>query len=106
MSPLRQLLAEVRDARGGVRLDDIARRVGVARDEAAALVDYWVARGELAREEVAGGCPPAGCGGCALARACGVARAGGPASRPEPLLFTIRAVRPPQPPPVPAARNA
>ncbi|MGH4028999.1 FeoC-like transcriptional regulator [Actinomycetota bacterium Odt1-20B] len=84
--PLRQVLAEVRAARGSVRPADIAARVGLAPDEAEAMIDFWVRRGELTREEVGGGCPPAGCGGCALVQACG-----GPAlAARRPLLLTVR----------------
>ncbi|MFE0107041.1 FeoC-like transcriptional regulator [Streptomyces sp. NPDC059009] len=91
-SPLRQVLAEVRATQGSVRPADIAARVGVDPDEAEAMIDFWVRRGELTREEVSGGCPPAGCGGCALVQACG---GGGPAARAahRPLLLTVRPAR-------------
>ncbi|SDK23082.1 hypothetical protein SAMN05421806_105401 [Streptomyces indicus] len=82
VGPLRRILVEVH--RGGT-LDAIADRVGVAPDEAAAMVDYWVGRGVLTREAVSGGCPPAGCGGCALRSSC--TSQGRPG---RPLLHTIR----------------
>ncbi|MCW2901407.1 MAG: hypothetical protein JWO67_3672 [Streptosporangiaceae bacterium] len=65
MSALRQLLKEISEARGGVSIDDIARKVGVSRDEADAMVDYWVRKGRLSVDDLAAGCPSGGCGGCA-----------------------------------------
>ncbi|WP_411143935.1 FeoC-like transcriptional regulator [Streptomyces sp. x-80] len=91
MSPLRRVLVEMRRARGGARLEDIAARVGVGPDEVASMVEYWVGRGLLTREAVSGGCPESGCGGCAGWTSCGArdGRAGGT------VLHTIRAVSPP-----------
>ncbi|MER7504341.1 FeoC-like transcriptional regulator [Nonomuraea pusilla] len=66
---LRQVLAEIVAARGTAHLGEIARRAGITRDEAEAIVDYWVERGRLSRDRL-GGCPPRGCGGCALADGC------------------------------------
>jgi hypothetical protein len=65
VSVLRQVLTEIRTARGGTSLNDVARRVGVSRDEVDAMVDYWVRRGRLSVEEMGGGCPSAGCKSCA-----------------------------------------
>ncbi|MGW1076288.1 FeoC-like transcriptional regulator [Streptomyces sp. NPDC002537] len=93
MSPLRQVLAAVREANGSVRLDDIARRLGLAPDEVASMVDYWVHRGELTREEVGGGCPSGGCGGCASVSSCGTGTS--LRKRKGPLLLTIRPARRP-----------
>ncbi|MFE7608375.1 FeoC-like transcriptional regulator [Streptomyces celluloflavus] len=91
VSPLRRVLVEMRRARGGARLEDIAARVGVGPDEVASMVEYWVGRGLLTREAVSGGCPESGCGGCAGWTSCGArdGRAGGT------LLHTIRVVSPP-----------
>ncbi|RZS80019.1 FeoC-like transcriptional regulator [Motilibacter rhizosphaerae] len=62
---LRQVLLEVRGAAGGgVRLDDVARRVGASVAEVSAMVDYWVRKGALVAEPLAGGCPDGGCGTC------------------------------------------
>ncbi|MGC9665052.1 FeoC-like transcriptional regulator [Planosporangium sp. 12N6] len=81
VSPLRQVLREIRSA-GSVSLDDVARAVGVSRDEVDAMVDYWVRRGRLSVEEIGRGCPSGGCGGCPSgndgAPGCGTPRSGGP----------------------------
>ncbi|MFB9238024.1 FeoC-like transcriptional regulator [Plantactinospora siamensis] len=82
-SPLRRVLAEIRAAeRGGVSLDDVARRVGVGRDEIDSMVDYWVRKGRLTVEEIGRGCPSGGCGGCSSGKGgspgCGTPTAGGP----------------------------
>lgn len=42
MSPLRRILEEINGAHEAVGLDEIARRIGVTRDEADAMVAYWV----------------------------------------------------------------
>lgn len=89
VSPLRQVLHQILRARGGLRLEEIAAGAGVAPDEAAAMVDYWVARGVLAREEVNGGCPSTGCGSCASAVACTGTRRSGAAVA-SPLLHIVR----------------
>ncbi|MBC9718726.1 hypothetical protein H9Y04_39990 [Streptomyces sp. TRM66268-LWL] len=103
VSPLRRILVEIH--RGG-SLEDVAARIGVAPDEAAAMVDYWVGRGVLTREAVSGGCPPAGCGGCTLRASCtspGLTRkpSGPPGTSPgltgRPLLHTIRPADAPGP---------
>lgn len=90
--PLRRMLDEIRaGAREGRPLDvpGLAARLGVAPDEAASMLDFWVARGVLAREDVTGGCPAAGCGGCALRRSCAPASGGGTRTA-GPILRTIR----------------
>lgn len=62
MSTLRAVLAAVRAARPGTGLDDVARSLGLSRDEVDAMVDFWVRRGELTAEPLRG-CPSAGrCG--------------------------------------------
>ncbi|MCN9243808.1 FeoC-like transcriptional regulator [Streptomyces sp. RY43-2] len=71
---LRAVLAEIRAARGGgVSLTEVAQRVGVSREEAEAMVEYWVQRGALATTDLGRGCASGGCGGCPSA-----ARDGGP----------------------------
>ncbi|MFC5720869.1 FeoC-like transcriptional regulator [Streptomyces gamaensis] len=93
VSPLRHILRLVQETRGSLRLEELAERAGVAPDEAASMVDYWVARGVLTREEVGGGCPAAGCGGCALKTSCAPSgRAGGGGI--APVLYAIRPARP------------
>ena len=56
-SPLRAVLAAVRTASSGTGLDEIARNLGLSRDEVDAMVDYWEQRGELAVDH-GGGCLP------------------------------------------------
>lgn len=90
VSPLRHVLQQILRAQGSLRLEEIAARAGVAPDEAASMVEFWIGRGALTREEVNGGCPPTGCGGCALARSCAAARTG--AASP-PLLRIVRPAR-------------
>lgn len=65
MSALRQILKEITASRGGVSLDEIARRVGVSREEAEAMVGYWTRKGRLTTDDVAAACPSGGCGSCA-----------------------------------------
>jgi radical SAM superfamily enzyme YgiQ (UPF0313 family) len=81
VSPLRQVLREIRSA-GSASLDDVARAVGVNRDEVDAMVDYWVRRGQLSIEEIGRGCPGGGCGSCSSgddgAPGCGSPSTGGP----------------------------
>ncbi|GHF34395.1 hypothetical protein GCM10010359_41070 [Streptomyces morookaense] len=89
VSPLRHVLQQILRAQGGLRLEEIAERAGIAPDEAASMVDYWIGRGLLTREAVDGGCPTAGCGGCALARSCASARTGAVT---PPLLHIVRPV--------------
>ncbi|QLY31329.1 FeoC-like transcriptional regulator [Nocardia huaxiensis] len=76
MSPLRQVLAEITTARGGVRLDDVARRVGVSRAEVDSMIEYWVRRGKLSTEAITSGCPTGGCGTCPSTSSCGTRPAG------------------------------
>ncbi|MEV6048288.1 FeoC-like transcriptional regulator [Streptomyces xanthochromogenes] len=87
MSTLRQVLAAIESAaRTGAGLDSVARSLGLSRAEVDAMAEYWVRKGRLTREEIGGGCPAAGCGGCPVARgAC--ATSGG---RPAPLLIALR----------------
>lgn len=68
MSTLRRVLAEITAARGGTSLDEIARRLGLGRDEVDAMVGYWIRKGRLAAEDIAAACPGGGCGGCAFTR--------------------------------------
>ncbi|WP_367115008.1 FeoC-like transcriptional regulator [Actinophytocola sp.] len=81
------MLAEIRAARPGTRLDDIARHLDLTRDELDAMIGYWVHRGQLTVAEI-GGCPPVGCAGCFLAHA---GRPGCGRSRPGRSLVAIAA---------------
>jgi hypothetical protein len=89
-SPLRQVLAEVR-AGTAMTLDEVARHVGVSRDEASAMVDHWVRKGRLTVDDLGAACPSAGCGSCSSGRGsepgCGSAS---PAERPTLLAISFR----------------
>jgi hypothetical protein len=92
MSMLRQVLARVRAGPPGTGLDDIARGLGVTRDEVDAMVEYWVRRGELVMDELSS-CASGGCGGCRFsAQGDGCYR---PAPRSGPTLVAIRSARDP-----------
>lgn len=89
-SPLRQVLAEVR-AGTATSLSDVARRVGVSRDEASAMVEHWVRKGRLSVDDLGSACPSAGCGSCSSGHddqpGCGSAS---PADRPVLLAISLR----------------
>jgi hypothetical protein len=89
MSVLGDVLTAVRAARSGSTLDDVAEQLGLTRDDVAAMVDYWVRRGELTIDEV-GGCPPVGCAGCHFGRP-GVGSCGRVESRARAGLIAITA---------------
>ncbi|WP_157390814.1 FeoC-like transcriptional regulator [Nocardia terrae] len=88
-SPLRRVLAEITASRGDFSLDQVARSVGVSTDEVRAMVDYWARKGRLSVERIDSGCPPAGCGGCAIRSSCSTTAAKGPGL----LAITPRPVR-------------
>ncbi|MFE9537339.1 FeoC-like transcriptional regulator [Streptomyces sp. NPDC006691] len=91
MSLLREVLARIESAaRTGAGLDAVARSMGLSRSEVEAMAEYWVRKGRLTREEIGGGCPPSGCGGCPIANS-GCGTGGG---RPAPLLVALRPRRP------------
>jgi hypothetical protein len=89
-SPLRQVLAEVRSGTA-TSLSEVARRVGVSRDEASAMVDHWVRKGRLSVDDLGAACPSAGCGSCSSGHGdrpgCGSAS---PADRPVLLAISPR----------------
>ncbi|MGW8727971.1 FeoC-like transcriptional regulator [Streptomyces sp. NPDC055808] len=91
MSLLRQVLAQIEDAaRTGAGLDTVARALGLSRTEVDAMAEYWVREGRLTREEIGGGCPTSGCGGCPIASS-GCTTAPG---RAAPRLVALRVRRP------------
>lgn len=92
MSMLRQVLARVRTAVPGSGLDDIARGLGVTREEVDAMVEYWVRRGELVVDELSS-CASGGCGGCRFSGQGGACFR--PAPRSGPALVAIRSARGP-----------
>lgn len=89
-SPLRQVLNEVREGTA-TSLTQIAERVGVSRDEAAAMVDHWVRKGRLTVDDLGAACPSGGCGSCSSGHGdqpgCGAAS---PADRPTLLAISFR----------------
>jgi hypothetical protein len=89
-SPLRAVLAEVSGGRAA-SLAEVARRVGVSRDEAAAMVEYWVRKGRLTADDLGAACPSGGCGSCSSGHGdrpgCG---ASSPADRPVLLAIGVR----------------
>lgn len=89
-SPLRQVLTEVREGRAA-SLTQLAERVGVSRDEVAAMVDHWVRKGRLTVDDLGGACASGGCGSCSSGRGeapgCG---ASSPADRPTLLAIGFR----------------
>ncbi|MGC1210875.1 MAG: FeoC-like transcriptional regulator [Micromonospora sp.] len=94
MSVLRDVLRRVRTAAPGRGLDDIARDLGISRDEVDAMVDYWVRRGELVVDELSS-CASGSCGSCRLSGRGGDCYR--PAPRSGPALVRIG---PPPPDPV------
>jgi hypothetical protein len=61
---LHQVLTELACADPGTDLDAIARRLDLGRDELDSMVDYWVRRGRLQRQELRSACPGGGCSRC------------------------------------------
>ena len=60
----RRVLDAVRTAGPGTGLDDIARRLGLRRDDVDAAIGYWLCRGELSTRRV--DCASTGCPQCPL----------------------------------------
>ena len=94
---LRAVLDAVRTAAPGTGLDEIARSLGLARDEVDAMVDYWERRGKLTVERLRGcssaGCSargPAGCSAGADAGGCQLAGASEGAGRPVLIAISTR----------------
>lgn len=63
--PLSLVLAEIEA--GTPTLAEMARHSGLDEAVVRAAVDHLVRSGRLESRELAIGCPPSGCGGCALA---------------------------------------
>lgn len=66
--PLTSVLEQVEA--GTPTLVEIARRTGLSEEVARAAVDHLLRSGRLAADQVPIGCPPGGCGGCAVAASC------------------------------------
>ncbi|MGN6330080.1 MAG: FeoC-like transcriptional regulator [Motilibacteraceae bacterium] len=93
--PLRAVL-DAFDA-GAASLADVAHRTGLDRDVVDAAVDHLVRLGRLSAQQLAVGCPPSGCGGCASGTADGAAGCGadGPSAvRSGPVLVALSVRRP------------
>ncbi|MGN6245719.1 MAG: FeoC-like transcriptional regulator [Motilibacteraceae bacterium] len=93
--PLRAVL-DAFDA-GAASLAEVSRRTGLDRDVVDAAVDHLVRLGRLSAQQLAVGCPPSGCGGCASGAADGGAGCGaeGPSAvRSGPVLVALSVRRP------------
>ncbi len=63
--PLRAVLAELEA--GTATVTQIATNCGLSESMTKAALDHLVRSGRVAAKELSVGCPPSGCGGCALA---------------------------------------
>nr|WP_300143490.1 FeoC-like transcriptional regulator [Propionicimonas sp.] len=91
--PLSLVLAEIES--GTSTLAEMARHSGLDETVVRAAVDHLVRSGRLEARELAIGCPPSGCGGCAMAAddktpGCG---ASAPAAGRRPALVTLTLTR-------------
>ncbi|HOB06407.1 MAG TPA: hypothetical protein PKM36_14200 [Propionibacteriaceae bacterium] len=82
---------------GAGSLDEVARTTGLTRDLVDAAVAQLVRLGRVDSRELSVGCPPQGCGGCAVAaagRSCGTATGsaarGGEARRAPLVTLSVR----------------
>jgi bacterioferritin-associated ferredoxin len=95
----RPVTAVLAALQGGARsLAEVAERTGLGRDVVDAAITHLVRLGRLEAEELAIGCPSAGCGGCASGTAEGTAgcRSSAPSTRRSgPVLVALRVSRPP-----------
>lgn len=66
--PLRVVLTAVDG--GALTILEIRRETGLSEEMVGAALDQLQRLGMLAAEQVATGCPPDGCGGCALTTTC------------------------------------
>jgi hypothetical protein len=66
--PLSLVLAEVEA--GTPTIGEMARHIGLDEAVVRAAVDHLVRSGRIEAREIAIGCPPSGCGGCAFASGC------------------------------------
>lgn len=72
--PLRAVLAAIDD--GALTANEIRRRTGLPHELIRSALEQLQRMGRLTAEQVAIGCPPAGCGSCALTTTCGPALVG------------------------------
>lgn len=90
--PLRAVLTALEG--GAATLDGVATATGLTRDVASAAVAHLVRLGRLSAEQLAFGCPGAGCGSCAFgsdgAPGCGPAGPPGKARGPVLVTLTVR----------------
>lgn len=95
----RPVTAVLAALQGGARsLAEVAERTGLGRDVVDAAITHLVRLGRLEAEELAIGCPSAGCGGCVSGTAEGTAGCGSSAPstrRSGPVLVALRVSRPP-----------
>lgn len=89
--PLSLVLAEIEA--GTSTLAEMARHSGLGEDVVRAAVDHLIRAGRVQSQELAIGCPPSGCGGCAMAApdktpGCG-ASAATPGRRPGLVMLSL-----------------
>lgn len=82
---------EALHAGAGTRAE-IQRQTGLSPDVVDAAIDHLVHAGQIAREQLGGGCPDDGCGGCPSARGDGSAGCGAssPVTARGPITLTLR----------------
>lgn len=89
--PLSAVLAEV--AAGTPTVAAMADRTGLDEAVVRAAVDHLVRSGRLEARELALGCPPSGCGGCASASATGGCDRPAPVAGRRPGLVALTLTR-------------
>ncbi len=62
---LQQVLREIEQAHGPLRLADLARKLEIDQGTLEGMIDFWVRKGRIAASDTAGEvCGTGGCGGC------------------------------------------
>ncbi len=86
-SPMAAVLAQFRA--GATSLAQISAATGLDPGIVTLTVDRLTAMGYLTREELAGGCPPDTCGGCAASGSAGQSCSSGPQRSSGPVLLRL-----------------
>jgi hypothetical protein len=82
LGPVRAVLDQI--GAGTPTLAEIARNTGLDESLVRAAVDHLIRTGRIDSNRLPIGCPPGGCGGCAVASDCGV-----PSSRPTLVTLSL-----------------
>lgn len=85
--PLSMVLAEIEA--GTPTLGEMARHSGLGEDVVRAAVDHLIRAGRIDSRELAIGCPPSGCSGCAVADDGGCGRPAPATGRPGLVTLTL-----------------